>query len=71
MCSGNSRNISPGDIQQTVASVPVMVRDNGYVVWTRGGSPESDLRPEVRRWFADAGLPEAAFDAPPSGMEWG
>lgn len=58
-------NISPGDIQKAVACVPAMVRDGGYVVWTRGGSPESDLRPQVRRWFADAGLPEVAFDGAP------
>ena len=58
-------NISPGDTRQTIACVPVMVRDNGYVVWTRGGSPESDLRPQVRSWFADAELPEVAFDGAP------
>lgn len=59
-------NISPGDIEQTVSCVPAMVRDGGYVVWTRGGSPVSDLRPQVRNWFADAGLPEVAFDGAPA-----
>jgi hypothetical protein len=58
-------NLSPGDIRQTVACLPAMVRDGGYVVWTRGGGPDSDLRPDVRGWFADAGLPEVAFDGAP------
>lgn len=58
-------NISPGDIEQTISCVPAMVRDGGYVVWTRGAGPGSDLRPQVRSWFADAGLPEVAFDGTP------
>jgi SAM-dependent methyltransferase len=55
-------NISPADIERTIDCVPAMVREGGYVVWTRGGGEHSDLRPQVRRWFSDAGLPELAFD---------
>jgi hypothetical protein len=41
-----------------------MVGAGGFVIWTRG-SARGDLRPQIRRWFGDAGLREVAFDGEP------
>ena len=59
-------NISETDIQSTVAATPALLRDEGTVIWTRG-STEPDLRPQIRRWFTDAGLREVAFESEPLG----
>jgi hypothetical protein len=32
------------------------------VLWTRGSFADDDLRPTIRRWFADEGLAEVSFD---------
>ena len=58
-------NISIADIRATIAAVPSMLSPGGTVIWTRGRSPDEDLRPTIRRWFADAGLSEVAFDGDP------
>jgi hypothetical protein len=60
-------NISKGDIQRTVAVTPMLLRDGGTVIWTRGGRAP-DLRPSIRRWFEEAGLREIAFDSEPAGF---
>lgn len=50
-----------------IAAIPLLVREHGYVIWTRGAArpSEPDHRPEVRRWFREAALPEVAFDGEP------
>jgi hypothetical protein len=58
-------NISTVDIRATIAAVPAMLAPDGTVVWTRGRFESEDLRPSIRRWFADAGLQEIAFDGEP------
>ena len=58
-------NISAGDIRRTIDAAPAMVRDGGYIAWTRGSGPGGDLREQVRGWFEEAGLAEVAFDGPP------
>jgi hypothetical protein len=44
--------------------VPTLLVPGGHVIWTRGGS-DPDRRPEVRRWFEEAGLLELSFDGAP------
>lgn len=57
-------NVDDDDIRRVVAAVPALARPGGTVVWTRGGSPP-DKRPDVRRWFAEAGFEELSFDGAP------
>lgn len=60
-------NIRHESFPTVVGAIPLLVRQHGYVIWTRGAArpSEPDRRPEVRRWFRDAGLPEVAFDGEP------
>lgn len=57
-------NIEHACVREVVDVVPSLLADGGYVIWTRGGS-EPDRRPEIRRWFDDAGLREVAYDGAP------
>ena len=59
-------NIADEDIRATLAAVPAMVAPDGWVLWTRGWFEHGDLRPEVRRWSADVGLEEVAYDGEPA-----
>ncbi len=61
-------NIAAADIQATIAAVPSLLAPGGTVIWTRGWFADEDLRPTIRRWFADAGLTEVAFDGEPEGF---
>ena len=58
-------NISTADIRSTVAAVPGMLTAGGTVIWTRGWFGDEDLRPTIRRWVAETGLTEVAFDGEP------
>lgn len=59
-------NVEPEGVRAMVSRVPSMVVAGGFVIWTRGGHDgEDDPRADVRRWFADAGMPERSFDGPP------
>lgn len=58
-------NITADDIRSTVASIPSMLAPGGVVIWTRGSDGDVDIRPEVRRWFVEAGLEEVAFYGDP------
>lgn len=44
-----------------------MVSSRGVVIWTRGASPDEDLRPQIRQWFQASGFSELAFEAEPEG----
>jgi SAM-dependent methyltransferase len=46
-----------------IGTLPALCRDGGFVVWTRHRH-EPDLTPSVRRWFAEAGFEERAFESP-------
>lgn len=57
-------NISDSDIETTVAALPTLCSAGATVIWTRHRrSP--DLTPTIRRWFAEAGFEEEAFEALP------
>jgi hypothetical protein len=64
MLCGIFGNIEHAAVRELVQLVPRLVVPGGYVIWTRGGS-EPDRRPEIRRWFRAAGMPEVAFDGSP------
>lgn len=57
-------NVEHQAVRTIVGFVPHLVREGGYVIWTRGGS-QPDRRPEIRRWFSEAGMEELAFDGEP------
>lgn len=56
-------NISDGDVHRTIGAMPALCLDGGHVVWTRHRR-DPDLTPAVRRWFAEAGFEERAFESP-------
>ncbi len=62
MLCGIFGNVSDEDILGTVRAVPSMLSPNGVVIWTRGSHGDHDVRPQIRRWFEDAGFSEIAFD---------
>jgi hypothetical protein len=55
-------NVSDADIRRTVQASPALCRADATVIWTRHRRPP-DLTPQIRAWFAEAGLAEIAFDA--------
>jgi len=57
-------NVSDSDVERTIAHLPMLCAAGGWVVWTRGPS-EPDLRPAIRRWFAEHGFEEEFFLAEP------
>ena len=65
MLCGIFGNIEHAVVAEIARAAPAMVLQGGYVIWTRGGGAPVDRRPEVRRWFIDAGLPEVSFDGEP------
>lgn len=52
---------SDDDIRRTIGHLPMLCAPGATVIWTRGRR-EPDLRPSIRRWFADARFDEVAFD---------
>jgi hypothetical protein len=58
-------NVPDGDIRRTVSAVPAMLQPGGFVIWTRGRCDGADLRPTLRRWVAETGLEEVAYDGAP------
>jgi hypothetical protein len=65
MLCGVFGNVDHATVADIVRAVPAMVFPGGYVIWTRGGGRPVDRRPEVRRWFVEAGMPEVSFDGQP------
>ena len=53
--------ITEDDIRATVAELPHLVAANASVIWTRHRL-DPDATPAIRRWFADEGFEEVAFD---------
>lgn len=61
LCCGVFGNITDEDIQNTIASWPMLCAPGATILWTRGAS-EPDRREEVRRWVRGAGFEELSFD---------
>jgi hypothetical protein len=71
MACGVFGNITGDQVRRTVDTLPMLLREQGYVVWTRGsGAPEDptpaagDPSESVRQAFAAAGFDEVAFVRP-------
>lgn len=55
-------NIVDRDVETTVRALPTLCDDGASVLWTRH-TRAPDLTPTIRRWFAESGFQEEAFDA--------
>lgn len=58
-------NITDDDIKNTVEHLPQLCAEGATVLWTRGRRPDNDLTPQIRKWFAESGFEELAFEALP------
>ncbi len=70
MLCGIFGNVERRQVRELITDhVPSMVAAGGHVIWTRGthGGEDDDPRQEVRRCFAEAGMPEVSFDGPSDG----
>ncbi len=56
-------NVRDADIARTIGLLPSLAARRATVIWTRHRR-EPDRTPAVRRWFAETGFVEKAFDAP-------
>lgn len=65
MLCGIFGNVDHATVADIARAVPAMVHPGGYVIWTRGSGQPVDRRPEVRRLFIEAGMPERSFDGEP------
>ena len=61
--------IEPADARATIDALPQLCAPGATVLWTRQRSPV-DRSPEIRRWFADAGFREEAFESPGEDASW-
>jgi len=57
-------NITDADVACTIEHLPMLCARGAAVIWTRGTS-EPDLRPAIRRWFAEHGFEEEFFFVEP------
>jgi hypothetical protein len=67
MLCGIFGNIEHSAVRTVIQDVRPYLRDDGTVIWTRGGSIP-DRRPEVRKWFSDNGFAERSFDQESEGF---
>ncbi len=67
MLCGVFGNVTDDDVRTTIRAAPALLSPGGVVIWTRGSSGDPDPRPQVRRWFGEAGFSELSFDAEPTG----
>jgi len=56
-------NITDADVEHTVRNASRMCARDAAVLWTRHPRPP-DLTVSIRRWFAESGFAEVAFEAP-------
>jgi len=56
-------NVSDDDIRRSISYLPMLCAPAATVIWTRHRK-SPDLTPTVRKWFAETGFDEVAFDAP-------
>ena len=59
-------NITDADIANTVAILPQLCNPSATVIWTRHRQVP-DVTPAIRRWFAESGFDEVAFESEGAG----
>ncbi|HUP83776.1 MAG TPA: class I SAM-dependent methyltransferase [Candidatus Limnocylindria bacterium] len=57
-------NISDEDVERTIRASPMFCAPGATLIWTRHRRPP-DLTDSVRRWYAESGFAELAFEAVP------
>lgn len=60
-------NIPVADVRRTIATMPVLLADDGIVIWTRSAHDPSH---EVRRIFLDNGFTEMSFTSTQDDFFW-
>ena len=56
-------NVTDVDLERTVRSLSMLCRPGASIIWTRHRL-DTDLTPQIRRWFSESGFEELSFDAP-------
>ena len=59
-------NVPDDDVERTVRSAVQLCAPGATLLWTRHRR-DPDLTPGIRRWFAESGFAELAFDSPGPG----
>jgi hypothetical protein len=54
-------NLTDAHIERTVRSLPMLCAKGATAIWTRHRRAP-DLTPSIRKWFAEAGFDEVAFE---------
>jgi hypothetical protein len=65
-------NIVEEDIRRTVEYLPRLCAARATVIWTRGHvGPGRDVALDIRRWFAESGFEEVAYEPSETGFRVG
>jgi hypothetical protein len=56
-------NVPDADVERTARSAAQLCAPGATLLWTRHRR-DPDLTPAIRRWFAESGFTEVAFDSP-------
>jgi hypothetical protein len=63
MACGIFGNITHDDIQRTIDHLPELCAPGAVVIWTRGGTRQHDVAPDICRWFEARGFERITFDS--------
>jgi len=63
MACGIFGNITDDDIRSTIDHLPEFCERGTTVIWTRGGTRQHDVAPDICRWFEARGFERIAFDS--------
>jgi len=64
-------NIPAADIHRTIGLLPQLCGPGAAVIWTRGRRGATDLVPDIRDWFGQAGFTERDIHSSPAGFTVG
>jgi hypothetical protein len=57
-------NITPADIERTVAACAALCATGGTVVWTRGRNPDQTVVPQICAWYEQHGFEQLWLEDP-------
>lgn len=63
MACGIFGNITLDDIRNTIDHLPEFCEPGAKVIWTRGGTRQHDVAPDICRWFEARGFERVAFES--------